>query len=127
MSVYASPEERALEWAYINAAFALKEHQELPAIDRSVQPNKTKRKAMQRERGLQTSKLRAKMQAARADWHSWKLRNDPRSTCPCGKNLKTHRSRQDPLKFVCHVCLLQEPAFVGELLALNRQPLPVRE
>ena len=114
MSVYATPEERALEWAYLNTAFALKEHTESPVIDSTLEPNRKKRKRLQHERGIKTCKLRTEMQAAREIWRSWKLRNDPRNICACGKDFKSHKSHEEPTKLVCHACLLGESTFQDE-------------
>jgi hypothetical protein len=117
MSIYSTPEERTLEWAYINALSVLKEHMESPPIDRIAEPNKKKRKALQHERGVKTNKLRAEMRTTHQNWRSWKLCNEPQNTCACGKNFKSHQSRDDPTKSVCYTCLLGEPTYQNELRA----------
>ena len=54
---YASREERDLEWSYIDALSALKEHTCAPIIDHRVEPNRKKRKAKQRERGFKSAQM----------------------------------------------------------------------
>ena len=117
MSIYASAEERDLDHALINTLGALKEHCDLPAIDKRNEPNPKRRKRMQYERGVKTRELRAEASSARAAWKTWKLANEPQHRCECGHNFKTHISRQDNTKSVCFTCLLREPAFQAAFAA----------
>ena len=77
MSIYATPEQRALEWAYIHAKSALKDHMEAPVLDKRIEPNAKTRKAMQYLRGVETSRLRAELKDARDAWRAWRLSNPP--------------------------------------------------
>tara|TARA_B110000046_G_scaffold178287_1_gene206020 strand:- start:374 stop:835 length:462 start_codon:yes stop_codon:yes gene_type:complete len=111
MSVYATPVERSLEWAYINAAVALQDHTEAPSIDRTREPNAKKRKTLQHARGIKTHRLRTEMKAAHTAWRACKHRP---TACACGKGFQSHKSRDDPTRLVCHACLIREPTFQNE-------------
>jgi hypothetical protein len=111
MSVFVSSEHRAFEFGLINAYAALKEHSDLPTIDKVAEPNPKKRKLMQFERGVKTRKLRAEASSAHAAWKTWKLAHEPQNRCACGHDFKTHTSHQDNTKSVCWACWIREPAF----------------
>jgi hypothetical protein len=111
MSVYATSGERDLDFAVIDAYAALKDHSDLPTINKLVEPNLKKRKRMQHDRGVKTRKLRTAARSAHAAWRLRKLEHEPHSRCECGHAFKTHVSRQDNTKTVCFDCLRCEPAF----------------
>ena len=100
-----------LDFAVIDAYAALKDHSDLPTINKLVEPNLKKRKRMQHDRGVKTRKLRTAARSAHAAWRLWKLEHEPHSRCECGHAFKTHVSRQDNTKTVCFDCLRCEPAF----------------